>query len=198
MGCRFNLDLRGSVGALVGLSFCTRFVSLIFLALLRMKLQSDIECDLLIFHSYFWYSVINFDQFSEANTEIHNHNEIFIYSSVIGIIFSINSWFWEVFVHLLLHRVQLLPTDNKTMKRWTHINIQKLFHFTRLDLLVRIPNPGQTETLSVLGISLFLVVFLSLQQLFDTFLDCHESWRFVNFLVFEDVLLGPFLDFDVD
>lgn len=28
--------------------------------------------------------------------------------------------------------------------------------------------------------------------------DSHETWGLVDLLVFEDVLLGPFLDFDVD
>lgn len=102
-----------------------------------------------------------------------------------------------MFIHLFLNAVKSFGANNETVQWRTHIFIKKNFHWTGNYFLVWISNSSQTKTFCFLVEYTTLFIFLDLKELLDTFLNGHESWRFIDFLVFKDVLLCSFFNLNV-
>lgn len=103
-----------------------------------------------------------------------------------------------MFIHLFLNTMKCFSTDNETVQWWAHILIEENFHWTWNYLLVGISDSGQTETLCFLIECSTLFIFLDLKELLNTFLNSHESWRFINFFIFQDILFSSFFNLDID
>ena len=93
--------------------------------------------------------------------------------------------------------MQFLSTNNKTVKRRTHIFLQKNIHRTSQYLLIPISDPRQSKTSRLRSISIFLPLLFSLKQLLYTLLDGHKFGWLVYFLVFKYIFLSPLFDFDI-
>lgn len=104
----------------------------------------------------------------------------------------------KMFVHLFFNTMQVLGTDNKAVERCAHVLFKEDLHWTWYYFLVRVAHSSQTETFCLAGVGSGLFVTLDFQQLLNTFLNSHESWRFVYFSVLENILLGSFFDFDIN
>ena len=101
-------------------------------------------------------------------------------------------------VHQFFNMMQFLPTNDKTMKRRSHVYLQERFHWPCYYLLVMVTYSSQSKTRSIRCIRFLLLILFCFQKLLNTFLDWHEFWWLINLLVLENIFLSSLFDLDID
>lgn len=84
------------------------------------------------------------------------------------------------------------------MQRRPHFFMEKFTHRSSMNPLITIAQPCQSKAFGIFAICSFLLLLLDFHKLRDTLLNGHKSRRFIDFLIFEDILLRTLLDFDID
>jgi hypothetical protein len=84
------------------------------------------------------------------------------------------------------------------MQRRPHFFMEKLTHRPSMNSLITIAQPSQAKAFGIFAIRPFLLLLLDFHKLRDTLLNGHKSRRFIDLLIFENILLSTLLHLDID